>query len=495
MTDLLEDDDWTETRDAVTPRMDLVGGSANGISKFLLMKTDGTNLISPDVVEQLLAKADKPMAEIVKDVGDDDSLLEAPDADAEGDADMDPSSPAWESADANTAVAALSDLARLRAVVGMLADREGIEAVTNDPDDAENVWSLEDAQCAIDYAMSLIAPYAIDEQAEVDLSDVTKSVMKSLALNRDNMTTIESLSPIVKRGAKLSSASMGKISDARAAVAAATAKLDDLIASMPAPTDTEGDPTEKAPVGGANPTAEPQGGTPVAKRITPADVAKSIKKMNGEPVTDTAAIVPVAEVTKEAQIETEVVKAGDPQILVYDQNGNVVGSVDPKNLTTFQNSATPGEDTPADDGSDAAPADDAAPAADASDPVDQTTIPGTDTIQSPPDDDVTKATGTVADALKEILSPFTEKFERHAELEKSVADLQERLTEVLKMPDDRKSPVLNGSIGKAGAVPRDAEKESFAEIQKQIEEISDPVQKAALQNTLAYDAIKQRFQR
>lgn len=485
----LLDDDMTELIKMDIHRVDLVDHAANGL-EFIILKSEGDNLISTDMVRKLAEE--EPMAEIVKDAGDDDSLLEAPDADTEGDADLDPSSPAWESADANTAVAALSDLARLRAVVGMLADREGIEAVTNDPDDAENVWSLEDAQCAIDYAMSVIAPYAIDEQAEVDLSDVTKSVMA----HRGDIATVESMQPLVKVGAKLSANSMAKLTAAKAAI-------DDLVASMPAPTDTEGDPAPKAPAGGANPTAEPQGGTPVAKRITPADVAKSIKKMNGEPVTDTAAIVPVAEVTKEVEPETEVVKAGDPQILVYDQNGNVVGSVDPKNLTTFQNSAAPGEDTPdaSDDGttddqsapSGDAPAADAAPAT--TDPVDQTTIPGTDTIVSPPEDDVTKATGTVADALKEILSPFTEKFERHAELEKSVADLQERLTEVLRMPDDRKSPVLNGSIGKAGAVTRDAEKESFADIQKQIEEISDPVQKAALQNTLAYDAIKQRFQR
>jgi hypothetical protein len=474
----------TELTEIDADRIDIVGKGAAG-TQFIILKSEGSdNLISTEEVRKL---ADEPLS---KDEGD---LLEDPDDGVPGNADLDPGSPAWESADANTAVAALSDLARLRAVVGMLADREEVEAVTSDPDDAENVWSLEDAECAIDYAMSVLAPYAIDEQAEVDLSDVTKSVME----HRGDIATVEVYQPLIKVGAKLSAASMAKL-------AAAKQAIDDLVASMPGPTTTEGDPKEKAPAGGANPTPNPDGGTPVAKKVTPADVAKSLNRKNGEPVTDTVASVPVAEVTKQEEIPTvggttyvlnTVEKASDSQILVYGPDGaegGPIGAVDPKNMTTFANSSDPTDTTvtPDDDSTD-----DTTDAPEEAAP-DQTTIPGTDTVQSPVEDDVTKAVAmTVADRFAEALAPFAEKFEQHAELAKSVEVLKEQLAEVMKMPDDRKSPVLNGSIGKAGTISRDGADEapSFADIQKQIAEVTDPVQKAQLQNTLASEAIRQRI--
>ena len=49
-----EDDEWSEIVDAVVPRVDLVGKSANGVGHFLLMKGQRDGLLSPDQIRALI---------------------------------------------------------------------------------------------------------------------------------------------------------------------------------------------------------------------------------------------------------------------------------------------------------------------------------------------------------------------------------------------------------------------------------------------------------
>ncbi|WP_136642496.1 hypothetical protein [Subtercola vilae] len=212
------------------------------------------------------------------------------------------------------------------------------------------------------------------------------------------------------------------------------------------------------------------------------------------------------EVLKEEAPVDEVVKAkSDPQVLVYDSTGNVIGSVDPEQLTTFANSAStevPAEDdAPVDD---ALPADDAVPAepapevsgvSDAAAP-DEAVIPGTSTIQSPVADpeDVTKALKLeLSDVLKEALEPLAKQFADNAELAEVVKGLQETVAKMGKQPDDRKSPLLYGASGVSGLADRDGQIDGLADFRKAVEAAVTPVAKEAANKALAFASIKERF--
>src|ERR1700728_4289709 len=93
--------------------------------------------------------------------------LAAPEDDAPGDP-TDPGSPAWEAIDAATAQKWCSILSRAQVALGLLAERESLEAASADPDDIGNAYELGDACCAIDYAISVLAPFAVSEQSEAD---------------------------------------------------------------------------------------------------------------------------------------------------------------------------------------------------------------------------------------------------------------------------------------------------------------------------------------
>ena len=107
--------------------------------------------------------------------------LAAPDSDdAPGDP-TDPGSPAWEAIDAATACKWTSILARARVAVDLLAEREMLEAASADPGDMENAFDLQDVCCAIDYAIGVLAPFAVSEQSEADCgeADMMAAVGKS----------------------------------------------------------------------------------------------------------------------------------------------------------------------------------------------------------------------------------------------------------------------------------------------------------------------------
>jgi hypothetical protein len=75
-----------------------------------------------------------------------------------------------------------------------------------------------------------------------------------------------------------------------------------------------------------------------------------------------------------------------------------------------------------------------------------------------------------------------------------VKGLQDRIEHLAKMPDDRKSPLLNGGTGMAGLSARDGQDlDSLATLRKAVEDAPDPVRKDQAQRALAFAAIKDRF--
>ena len=278
------DDDWTEAHSATIGRVDLVAKAANGSPNFLLMKGNPIGgLLEPDVVRKLIAKgspdpaiatihaaSDKekamPVSAVLKAdeteaadavLGDDAPLPDADEVasgatdgadgagvptDAPGDPD-DPASPAWEAVDAARARQALQLTVALQRLVTQSTQREAQElAVPGNDGDMSDVWTLEDVSCAIDDIISMLAPFAITEQAEAD---------------QGAADTLVKASALIKAGRVLSSANEAKIRGAADALQA-------VLGSLPAPVE------DAAPVAKSEET-----------EVT--DVATELEKAKGDP--------------------------------------------------------------------------------------------------------------------------------------------------------------------------------------------------------------------
>jgi hypothetical protein len=311
-------------------------------------------------------------------------VLAEPDDEADGDPNT-PGSPAWEAIDAATARKWTSILSRAKTALGVMSDREALEAATADPCDAENAMDLDDAACAIDYAISVLAPFAVDEQAEADCGDDMAAVGKALAgFDPEPLNTIEALAPIAKAGRSLSAANEQAIRDA-------VSSLQKVLASLPAP--------------------EPQeGGRPVAKTAneetdmpTPTPSQDAAAASGQEPAMGTreAEPKPVA-----GEPVTEMAKADGEKpemVAVYDKNGNLVGITDPDKITRIAGAESDDTHT-SDDGGTAADTTDAAPA----EPTDLTPAPaaevGTPADAAPSDDDVAKQTNDETDTTSDAVA-------------------------------------------------------------------------------------------
>ncbi|MEV7770574.1 hypothetical protein [Kitasatospora sp. NPDC086791] len=426
------DDEFTELRDATIPRVDLVDKAANGTT-FLIAKhaADSRGLMDPGFVRDLIGKTAEPAPQeetvtmtgspgaiaklmheaaqrarrrddITKDAGigadlddsedglDPTMVLAAPDDDAPGDPN-DPGSPAWEAIDAATAQKWTSIAVRLRNALGVLAERELLEAAGADPDDAYDAWDLQDAQCALDYVIDTLASFAVGEQAAADLAGETMATVgKALAgLEPAALDTVEALGQVAKAGRVLSAAN-------EAAIRTATEHLQKVLASLPeAPVvkTAHEEPDMPTPTPSEDRTAaagqEPAMGTAEVEKTT-APEGKAIAKADGEK---------------------------PPVVVVYDQAGRLIGIVDPADVTPVANS-----EAEPDDASDSAPADDDTPdlepqpAANAGTPAD-----------APPDDDetVTKTTAdtdTLTDMFKSSLLAAVEDV-----LTKNSADQAEKI--------------------------------------------------------------------
>lgn len=397
-------------------------------------------------------------------------VLAEPEDDAPGDA-MEPGTPAWEAIDAATARKWTSIAVRLKNALGVMAERELLEAATADPDDAESAWDLQDAQCAIDYVIDTLAGFAVDEQAEAELGgEALEAVGKALSgFDPACLDTFEALAPVRKAGRVLSASN-------EAAIRGAVESLQKVLASLPAAPD--------APQAGQPAAMEKEGAVTDAEQPETADA----------PTTDAA--------------ETPVEKAkGDPQLVVYDQKGKLLGIVAPADLTPVANGDS---SDAADETTDAAPEPAAAPAV-----TDAALIPGTDTVASPPPatqddtDQVAKAVQAgLAPLLTEVLGPLAARLDEQAERHQALADrlnehsaladvvkaLQERVENLAKMPDDRKPPLLNGATGTAGMATRDGTALApYADLEKAVAEAGSPGARRDAEQALAYAKVRDRF--
>lgn len=385
-------------------------------------------------------------------------VLAEPEDEAPGD-EGDPGSPAWEAIDAATARKWTAIAARLRSALGVMADREALEAATVDPDDAEAAMDLDDAACAMDYVISVLACFAADEQAETD-DAVMAMVGKSIgALDVAHLDTVESLGTMRKAGRTLSASN-------ESALRAAIQALQQILASLPtAPITKEaGEPVAKTANEESDmPTPTPSEDVTAASGQEPAMGAASLepKPVAGQAVTEMAK---AAEQPAPTAAPAPVVKAEKtPQVAIYDANGNLVGTVDPAEITMLAPAKAPEAAAKSDD----TPDEPAAPAAEAAPPTDLTPAPaasvGTPADAVPADDDtVAKAADTTEnveaqDVLKssvqelvkaaiaeqsaqqgELIKSLEDRNraleERNEALAKQAATLEERLTKVENQP-------------------------------------------------------------
>lgn len=413
-----------------------------------------------DVSKEQAAVSDA--TEVTKDMDmpmdDEDSLdpctvLVEPDEDeAPGDA-SDPGSPAWEAIDAATARKWTAIAARLRSALGVMSDREALEAATVDPDDAEAAMDLDDAACAVDFVIDTLAGFAVDEQAEAD-DAVMAMVGKSIgALDTAHLDTVESLGAIRKAGRTLSAAN-------ESALRAAIQALQQILASLPAAPVTKeaGEPVAKT----ANEEPEMTEPTP-SEDVTAAsgqEPAMGAASLEPKPVAGQA----VTDVSKGAEPAPVAKAEKTPQVAIYDANGNLVGTVDPAEITMLAPAKAP---EPAAKAEDTAPEEPAAPAAEAPEqpPADLTPAPaasvGTPADAVPADDAVAKAADSTTEdpqnvlkgsiqelvkaAIAEQSAPTGELIksledrnqaleEQNAQLVKQAASLEERLTKVENQP-------------------------------------------------------------
>ncbi|MFF1284298.1 hypothetical protein ACFVY4_26600 [Streptomyces sp. NPDC058299] len=405
------DDDFTELVDADIPRVDLVDKAANGLPILMAKQAEGggpAGLISPDFVRGLIGKTAAPeptppagdvgitvqisggnftpedLAQFVRKAGarqTPDSHI-TKDADMAADADLDPTvilaepdgkapgspdvpgSPAWEAVDAATARKWTAILSRAKTALGVMVERELLEPADGDPGDFDSVMDLGDAACAIDYAISVLAPFAVGEQAEVDSFEALEAVGKALDGLPGPLEVIESLGQVRKAGRSLSAAN-------ERAIRAAVESLQKVLASLPAAPDTQ------------------ESGLPVAKKET---VMPDTGNAPQTPV-DTPAVEPDAVGKADGE--------GKPaMVAVYDAKGKLVGIVSPDEITPISG-ADAGEDKPEPEAP-AAAADDLEAA-----PADTVGVPAEDVAKEAPadtapatGDDVTKQTPTHSDVSK-----------------------------------------------------------------------------------------------
>ena len=400
--------------------------------------------------------------------------LAAPDEMAPGDP-TDPGSPAWESIDAATAQKWTSIAVRLKNALSVLSDRELLEAATADPDDAGNAWDLQDAMCAVDYVISTLAVFAAGEQAEADLcGEAMDAIGKSLGgFDTGSLDVIEGLTAIRKAGRVLSAANEAKIRQA-------AQSLGEVLASLPqAPDSGQSAAVTKEGAMPATPT------DPVAKdsAASPDDQARDTGPVNaggttglGQPrVTGPAAALPGdgpqealpgdppgRQVIKAAALKAVVYdRAGreckvDPAAIrtsiakdggdgdaapalqaVFDENGDLIGVVDPAQIQPVAGAGGRKDDVPdGATGSDATDGDGSGGAGDGDLTPQPAADAGTPSQDVQPDGTVAKAGEITSDILKSIAEQAVQKAletqsATHAEVvAKMAADKAEQAEEI-----------------------------------------------------------------
>lgn len=519
-----EEDEFSDVVDAVITRVDMVGKGANGMP-FLIAKNQG-GILPPETVRDLLKRAEPDAPESVIPQRDDITMTGSPSAiakmiheapmrpgnvfasmtaaaaqyqsplvkddmdadvavgDLMGDgatlSDSVPGSADWENMDGDTAMNALAVLGRIQAIICWLADREAAEAVTNDPGDAENVWNLEDAGCAVQCAIDTLAAFAAGEKLEASLEDEMEAVGKAAA----PLAVLEGLVPLVKAGRVLSATN-------EQALRGAAEAIQTVLASLPAPVTDEAAPVAKnteepavAEVPVKKAVDEPT--EPTAAATTPqntpeaADTPDTEDPKTADPAPVAKSNVHLSYASAMAYVDenegASIRKAkGDPQMAVFDASGKLVGTIDPTDLSPI---AAP---TPPEGGDEqAAPADDTAPPTDSSDappadttPADPATV-GTPSGDTPaPDEDVQKS--ELVKAVDTVKAEFEEKLAAQSQ----AYELLKGEFDAFKVAPARARVLTNGALPpphllRGQALGASVDSDRVAELQKLSKNSADP---------------------
>jgi CBS domain-containing protein len=451
------DDEWTEATDANIPRVDLVGKAANGSAGFLLMKNTA-GLLAPDTVRSLIKEAEDATG----------GTLTATQTTFTG-----------STGDVMKAIHAASLRQKDQAMPTVLKADDATQA-------AEVVLAGDEPLPTADEVAS-----ATPETAPGDPDDPTSAAWEAVdaARARQALQLTIALQRLVAEATDRESqeAAVGDADDLDGiwTLGDVSCAIDSIIALLAPFAITE--------------QAE-------ADQLAGEQIIKSLTKVLGTLPVTTDDDLPVAKTQKEAPVAIDtptiemVEKAkGDPLTPVYDENGKLVGMIDSTDLIAISpaGAAAPAE-APVEDTLEA-PMEPVAAAATPEAPTpDEAVIPGTETVVAPapvPDPTpIAKAQTEQVDSLTEALTTMAKQFDGHADLVAVVKGLQDRIEHLAKMPDDRKSPLLNGGTGMAGLSARDGQDlDSLATLRKAVEDAPDPVRKDQAQRALAFAAIKDRF--
>lgn len=425
--------------------------------------------------------------------------LAAPDdPDVPGDP-TDPGSPAWEAIDAATACKWTAILARAGYAIGLLAEREMLEAASADPDDQENAWDLQDVGCALDYAISVLAPYAVGEQSEADCGAMEmEGIAKAAGFVRPaDLKVIETFAAVKKAGRVLSAPN-------EAAIRGAVDSLQKVLASLPdapvaksqkeagmpaaktageapaAPVAKEGAaaaaPEEQArntgPVnaGGTTGTGQPRATGPDAALPGDGPQAALPGDAAGRTVVKSALQVVVYDragrqcITSQDVIRTSIAKAdggssGDTLTAVFDQDGDLIGVVPASAIQPVAGAGAP-------DPGDTQDAPD--PAAQAADPDDMEPQPSADagtpasavgkSARSPEEATMENILKGIADAQAAFAAQQAQYLEAVTKAVTAGSDAQAREIEVLKarVANVEEQPAVPGVFSNGATPPRDA---------------------------------------
>ena len=383
-----------------------------------------------------------------------------------GDPDI-PSSQGWENIDSATAQKWTAILGRAKLALEYLSDREGQEVVvTGDGDDADNAWDLQEAEAAVDYAIGVLAAFAVGEAAEAELAS-TGGVIKAMqTFPIDALEIVEGQGAVKKAGRVLSASNEQAIRDA-------VTSLQNVLSTLPAaPAEEPAQKSQETPM-------ESVVGEPLVAAYT---LARELLGLTAQ-----SRMLPFD------QLRARKAK-GDPMVAVYTADGNLIGAVDPDDLIEMS-PGKPVDDT-ADDAADGdtAAAPEPTPATVAAPAAPAVAIPVAKS-ETPAPSDPSKIASLLEAAVVEALKPVQE------DHDKVVKSLEERVDFLEHRPREG-GPLLSGVPGGGMSPTGDAllatrgqgtteESEVIQNIRKAMADEPDPLKAIELRRVLAAEKIKE----
>jgi hypothetical protein len=379
-----------------------------------------------------------------------------------------PGSESWENVDAATAQKWTAILGRAKLALEYLADREGQEVAVGESEAADNAWDLEDASSAIDFAIGVLASFAVGETTEAELAADGGVIKAMQTFPLTALETVEGAFAVKKAGRVLSGANEQAIRDA-------IASLTNVLATLPAA------PVEDAVVKAQEVPTLPQ--TPNEPLIAAYDLSHA-------PIGVTVA----SKMLSFDQAKERVTKAkGDPMVACYNANGDLIGVVDPDDLVTTaagKPAETADAPAPADGDGAQAPTPDEADAAAAN----AATAAAAPTAPVAP---VAKALDNMAETVRKAVADAIEAAEEGHQ--KVVKSLEDRLARVETSPAPGGPLLSDRPHGgpESGAHLRDqgaGSNPALELVEKQLAVATDPSERTRLQRLAFLETLKPRYQ-